>query len=474
MPSRLPENYKSLVIQEWLNGEQRDKIAVDNGLGAGSVTNIVNEWRAALGFPEADELRELAVTLRRVGITAAQCALGFRIATLMLKIGVKEDSFESFISDVYNRCKDIGLSPRDTASHMADLLEFSKTVPLSKIPDYIKEKTDEKRKLEEKIEDLEVYTEVLQEQKKDAESLRDKALQDERMTSSELKWYTDLKAELGKYGIPIDDITKLAKFVNNLKECEYNVEKTITESLNLEVLRTTHKHLQENIPSLENRKKDLERECSTLETMIAIHNQVLSKYHNLEVMGFGLNQLQFLWTTIREITRENNIDPEEAVTKFLSDVERQYNNKLGFESKIESLRNEVNRLNQEQVILRAGLLSLPLVGPKLVKLTQNGVTEQDIINMAAAFEKYSGKDRESFVSELEHYVGLKSAMQELSKQSDEMKIEVNLLQEESVSHEIKKELIEPIENMENKLELKNRLTGALSNVRPALMERPNN
>ncbi|MGC2682128.1 MAG: hypothetical protein WA323_09690 [Candidatus Nitrosopolaris sp.] len=74
------------------NGEQRDKIAVDNGLSAGSVTNIVNRWRAALGFPTADALRELAVTLRKVGITAAQCALGFRNATLMLRIGVKEDS----------------------------------------------------------------------------------------------------------------------------------------------------------------------------------------------------------------------------------------------------------------------------------------------------------------------------------------------------------------------------------------------
>jgi hypothetical protein len=91
MPSRLSDNDKSLVIQEWLNGEQRDKIAGDNGLGAGSVTNIVNEWRAALGSPTADALRDLAVTLRRVGITAAQCALGFRIATLMLRIGVKEE-----------------------------------------------------------------------------------------------------------------------------------------------------------------------------------------------------------------------------------------------------------------------------------------------------------------------------------------------------------------------------------------------
>ncbi|MFZ0511440.1 MAG: hypothetical protein WAM14_07535 [Candidatus Nitrosopolaris sp.] len=43
--------------------------------------------------------------------------------------------------------------------------------------------------------------------------------------------------------------------------------------------------------------------------------------------------------------------------------------------------------------------------------------------------------------------------------------------EESVSHEIKKELIKPIENMENKLEVKDRLTGALSNVRPALIDK---
>ena len=74
----------------------------------------------------------------------------------MLRIGVKEDGFESFISNVYNRCKDIGLSPQDIAFHMADLLEFSKTVSLSKIPDYVKEKTTEKGKLEEELEKLRV------------------------------------------------------------------------------------------------------------------------------------------------------------------------------------------------------------------------------------------------------------------------------------------------------------------------------
>lgn len=121
--------------------------------------------------------------------------------------------------------------------------------------------------------------------------------------------------------------------------------------------------------------------------------------------------------------------PKEAVTKFLSDVERQYDNKLGFESKLDTLRNEVNKLHQEQASLRSGLLLLPLVGPKLVKLTQSGVTEQDIINIAAVFEKYiAGKDRQSFISELEAYGGLKSAIQTLSEQSERMRMEVNSLQ----------------------------------------------
>ena len=79
MPSKLPDNFKSLVIQKWLSGTQRDRIAAENGLSAGAVTNLVNEWSRGLGFAIADDLRELAVTMKKVGITAPQCASGFRV-----------------------------------------------------------------------------------------------------------------------------------------------------------------------------------------------------------------------------------------------------------------------------------------------------------------------------------------------------------------------------------------------------------
>ena len=44
----------------------------------GVVTNLVNQWKRALGLSPPDELRDLALTLKKVGITPAQCAVGFK------------------------------------------------------------------------------------------------------------------------------------------------------------------------------------------------------------------------------------------------------------------------------------------------------------------------------------------------------------------------------------------------------------
>lgn len=430
MPVKLPHATKSLVIQQWLQGKARNDIAAENGVSSGAVTNIVKEWKHNLGFAAADELRELALTMKKVGISAAQCALGFRIATTMLNVGVDEDSFESFILDVYNRCKVIGLSPENISFYLQDLIEFSTTVlPLSKIEDYIVEKIDDKRKLEQEIEKLTVQKETLQQEKSDAESIRDMALQEEKMTSSGLKWYSDLRTELRKYSIPIDDISKFGKIVDNIREYGYDVDKVIKEFSDLEVLRSSRDTIQQIVQTLESKYSNLDQQRSTLEVFVNMHNQALSTYQHLDAMGFGLKQLDFLRNTVKEIALDNEIPVEEAVTKFLLDVERQYNNKLGFQSKVESLRDEVNKLSQEQTRLRCELLLLPLVGPKLVKLTQSGVSEQDIVNIAAVFEKYvAGIDRQSFASELQTYGGLKSAIQKLTKESDTLKNEVGSLQ----------------------------------------------
>ena len=106
-----------------------------------------------MGSSVADDLRELAVALKKIGITPAQCASGCRVEKIMINLGVNEDGFEVFILEIYNRCKDLGLTPENIASQLRDLLEFSTSgvIPFSQIPNYVKQKVDEKEKLEKEV-----------------------------------------------------------------------------------------------------------------------------------------------------------------------------------------------------------------------------------------------------------------------------------------------------------------------------------
>ena len=61
MPAAIDTQVKKHVIKQWLAGDSRDKIAADNHIGAGTVTNIVNEWKEGVEHSDYDSLRELAV-----------------------------------------------------------------------------------------------------------------------------------------------------------------------------------------------------------------------------------------------------------------------------------------------------------------------------------------------------------------------------------------------------------------------------
>jgi uncharacterized protein (UPF0335 family) len=80
-----------------------------------------------------------------------------------------------------------------------------------------------------------------------------------------------------------------------------------------------------------------------LESQVNLHRQTMDIYSHFEGMGFDLKEIKQLWHTIREIADVNNIPPKEAVSKFLQDIENEYDNKLGFDSKVkEKRRNLLN------------------------------------------------------------------------------------------------------------------------------------
>jgi DNA-binding transcriptional MerR regulator len=439
MIATLPNAMKSLVIQQWLRGIQRDVIALDSGLGAGTVTNTVKEWRRGLGIPTADEFRELATSFRKLGITPARCALGFRVAMIMKRLGVKEDEFESFILDRYNRCIDLGVSPENIASHLRDLMEFSKSniIPLSKISDYIKQKAEEKKKFEQEKQKLDDQIETLKKEKTVSKGLRNAALDNERMTADDLKWYSGIRAELRDYHIPVDDLSLFVNIIRNIKRYGYDPMEVISEFSNLKNLQYKQRVFTEADTNLGIRVGTLTRTCNDLEQRINFHRQTLSVYNELEAIGFGLKELNLIWSTINEIAAANNISVHLAVQKFFQDIEEQYDDKLGFESKIENSRDEFNRLNREVNSLRVASLAHPMIGGALSRLFIKGVREQDIIAAADLFERYIGpggieagiiESINSLITDLKKHGEIKRTLPQLNQEENKLRNEIATLQ----------------------------------------------
>ena len=170
-----------------------------------------------------------------------------------------------------------------------------------------------------------------------SESVRDQALHDERITAADLKWYSDLRAELRKYGIPVDDISKFAKAVNGLRQYEYDVGKVISEFSESQSLETRRKMLQDSVRMLQSESNYLSQQCSLAQNTLNSHRSTISALEDLETMGFGVKELKLLWHTINKVAVANNIPLNEARQKFFKDVEEQYDNKLGFESKAQNI-----------------------------------------------------------------------------------------------------------------------------------------
>jgi Helix-turn-helix domain len=91
MPRYISPEQKLSVIEEWLHGENREDIARKNNIGSGTVYNIVHEWSNSIGIEKAEVLRELAIQLKKNGLTVFDCTKGFRILNIFKKYGIKEE-----------------------------------------------------------------------------------------------------------------------------------------------------------------------------------------------------------------------------------------------------------------------------------------------------------------------------------------------------------------------------------------------
>ena len=105
----IESSVKKQVFKQWISGDSRDEIATDNRIGAGTVTNIVNEWRKRLDDVEFDEMRDSMVFLKKQGISLSEVTTRARLYDYIKKLGAGDHQIESLIANMLERANSLPL-----------------------------------------------------------------------------------------------------------------------------------------------------------------------------------------------------------------------------------------------------------------------------------------------------------------------------------------------------------------------------
>ena len=143
MGSATPYSIKVKVIKEWIQGLSRDKIGQNNGIGAGTVTSIIQQ--AKTNIADIDLLRGLALKIKKENLDLNYFASTVRLKKVLDELELSEEKVESLLEEINIHCfrKEIDckefVSKIDEVSKLVNNLEVS----IYNIPSYIDKMTNQ-------------------------------------------------------------------------------------------------------------------------------------------------------------------------------------------------------------------------------------------------------------------------------------------------------------------------------------------
>src|SRR5215469_13095843 len=150
MPAAIDPIVKQRVIAQYLQGVSRDTIAADNGIGTGTVSNIIDEWKKGVLDSDYESIRELSVFCKKQGITLNALASCIRLNNYLQSLGANanESTLESLIANLAN------YPDRDPAKLIEAAAQISESgIPLEKLEDHVKALMAQKETLEKEIDE---------------------------------------------------------------------------------------------------------------------------------------------------------------------------------------------------------------------------------------------------------------------------------------------------------------------------------
>jgi hypothetical protein len=424
MPRIISLDEKLAVIDDWLSGESRNEIAIKRNMGNGTAYNIIQEWRNGIGVTKADRLRDIAVQLKKTGLSITDCATGLRMLMILKKYGIKENDDQEhliyFLKEIYTRCQEVGFTSQQVFDYISDILKFSSEISISQIPQFMKKKIEEKEELESVVQQLSTKINELSDIQEEKEQEIERLSKIEETMTKTYRTFIIAKRQLKQYGIGMDNIDMFVQSVVGIAKENYDPLQVLAKIADYENVEKNSRYFNEQV----NLKKDeLTKLNQDIDRQQKIRNYFKIKLDiidELEIRGFNIQELRTLINMLNEIGRENDCTFDEIRNEFFNDV-KNYEEVIGSRKEKDRLQKELKILQEETMKEREKHNSYPKVIESIIGLAGAGIYEPDIVKINKILSMtdyyYQDKDKpmskEALIDDLQKYRNLKLVIQNL-------------------------------------------------------------
>jgi hypothetical protein len=376
MTQAIPHELRNKVISEYLKGKSRNEIACFLGLGAGTVTSIIQEWRRQVAEYDPESIRELAIELRKAGITADDCVRRSRITSKMRDLDIDEDKYLEVIEEIQTMGIQKGVPPEMLGELLSQLFNISRqeNLRLDEIPKRLKQKQDEIKALEERL----IHNKV---------------------TAEDITSYLFLKESLADIGIHDMDLVGVVNLIRNIETGGLDTQRIIRIACS-------------TIP-LEDREEVIRNQINNIQNSLSKWNHLVPLIQAIkDVAGgsVGPSVLRMLFDCISFRAAADHIPMESAAQQIMMELE-ELHKIVGFDREIWAKQHQIQSLEEKRKESDEFWTKDLQAIDALVYLKDRGVTTGHIIVFNTFFRGNQNKiSLATFGADLNSYGSLKQKL----------------------------------------------------------------
>lgn len=274
MVTKIPDKQKRQTIREWISGKSRDEIAKSLGLGSGTVTNIIRDWKKQLYDRDYDAVRELAVESKQKGLSLKEASDVIRLYNIVKSHSIKGDDIEDFITDL-SGCIDDGVPAAEIMKAASKLFALSgeeKMLP-EKVPELLRHQVEELKEIESKIS-------MLREEKKRVDEERLTALNLKEVTVPAIEKYISLHTILKQHNFSLDNVSGVTAMLENFEQFGNDPSRILAKFSKITDLEHEESELEKRNDLLQKQVNDLDKVIKDKQDYLHGLNTQAERFHS--------------------------------------------------------------------------------------------------------------------------------------------------------------------------------------------------